>query len=240
MFPVISLQQVKLMGRLCLLVICFLTGIMSYAQDTTSVLMPDSLKKQPESNVLFGFNIGFVSPILKSPQLDIYHFEANDGLPDTITNMSVAGITGLHVGLLLDVKLHKNLWIKTNPAVNVASGIMYRFTDPEATKMRYRKTTFVDLPLSLAYHFPAKKLVPVISAGMSYRIVMQELKGSSYSSFIAAFSIERKFKKFIFAPEIRYGLSLKAIELSRSPQSELPLVDKMKINTICFALNFKG
>jgi len=225
--------------RFFLLSTYILFSIQVSAQDTLA--LNDSLKKQPEK-VLFGFSIGSMTNLVRQAELDIYHLEQLDGLPDTIRNMSVIGRGGLYVALLLEIRLNKNLFVRFNPGLGFASYLSYEFDDPYGRRKKIKPLELLDFPLGLLYKIPDKKTKPFVSAGINLRAIVRraEEKPMRYAAATLGIGLERKMGRFIVCPEIRYSLGLNPVLINRLSNSIPTLTDRMKLDSFSVVLNLKG
>jgi hypothetical protein len=210
------------------------------AQD--SLPTNDTLKKNLPQKVFFGFSFGSLTHLVKNAELDIYHAEALDGLPDTIRNMSVHGRGGLYVALLMEVRLNKKFFARFNPGIGFDSHLSYEYDDPYGRRIKVKPIELLDFPLGLIYKISEKKTRPFVSAGINWRMLVRRNEDGPMNFFATSLGagLERKIGRFIVCPELRYSIGLNQVLINRLSNSIPTLTDRMKLHSFWLVLNLKG
>lgn len=146
--------------------------------------------------------------------------------------------TGFRLGLLANYPLSKRWSVTAKPEMAFyGSTISTLRIDNDAYK--WETVPMAELAADIRYKLPLKVVQPYLYAGPTYKYALgkstanEPTLNGSFLCVDAGVGVEKKFKKFTLAPELRYsyGLSRIATVCNMSP---------VYMNTAVLVLNFKG
>lgn len=146
--------------------------------------------------------------------------------------------TGFRLGLLANYRLSKRWSITAKPELAFyGSTISTLRVDNDA--YTWETVPMAELAADIRYKLPLKAVQPYLYAGPTYKYALAEndanlltINGRPFC-LDAGIGVEKKFKKFAVAPELRYSYGLTRI-------ASICNMAPVYMNSAVFVLNFKG
>ena len=175
-----------------------------------------------EKKLKFGFNIG-------AKYSNLY---VKDKLPN---NAKLINGIGFSFGPIAEYSFTKNIALQSNLELAYNnSRLNYTYNN---TSVNYNiLNTSLDFMLHFIYKFDAKKIKPYIFVGPDYKYPIAKISSDLFykADFAIDFGIgsDKKFNKFILAPELRYSFGFSNVNIT-------PVTPPIYFQSITFAFNFK-
>lgn len=127
-------------------------------------------KYKPAPMFLFGLSVGYNQSFVKATKT--YSIVHND---DESQYASYKNKGGFQLGVQFEYRAYKNLWAELGFRYR-QSGYEHTLDSVEQTTVNYsEKMSYFDVPLSLKYYLPIKKLYPYVQAGATFSFLTNAL-----------------------------------------------------------------
>jgi len=144
---------------------------------------PDKFKDEPKYSALFSkfapvpvFRVGMFTGINNvGIKVDNYYSITHNSAEEAKANSSYEGKTGFQLGVALEYRAYKNLWVGLQGQFR-RSNYDHTLSNVENTTIHYsEKMSYVDIPLSIKYYIIEKKISPFVELGATASILTNAL-----------------------------------------------------------------